>query len=626
MDIIKSNINRWYTALKAQAGFKVRKAQLQMVRALVKGYEEDKIPLIEADTGTGKTLANLLVGYACAQAESKKLILSTSTIQLQLQLINKDIPFFQHATGENFKVAMVKGQSNYFCPLRAEDLLGRHTSLKVTQLAEAYNDGWNGDYDSLSIKVDVATKNQCSRRAGCCLESQCPYYDSCPYQNLKRSLEEADVLIVNHSLVFACQSDSCVQSILPEIDDAVWIFDEAHQLPSIALQQSTREWEPSTLRTLFFLPGHLPLTVKTQLTDELRPHLTALQEFLEKHVQQLHLHHRYEQKGLIPGSDTELTALITSEVLAPVRNVRQILERFVESEKLLPKQTIALKHLLTICESTEEHFHHWFGSVGTGQGRWISDQQTAFVCLDLDQHELFKSLWKANTFIALTSATLALNGDFSFFRQQAHLPSNVLPVRLDPVFDYPSQRSITVDKAFWRNDSTQEEALTRKLTDDLQNVSGGSLVLFTSRKLMQQCYEALSETPRHYQILLQTKYPRSELIEKHKAIVDSGGASVIFGLRSCGEGLDLPGDYCKTVIITKLDFDVPTDPEQVIREAWYRQHNQNYFSRYVLPTVGQRLKQTAGRLIRTEQDRGHLKIYDPRVNNARYKQHFDLGY
>lgn len=622
---IKSTITRWYIEFKKNPEFKVRKAQLEMIRSMVCGFEDQKIPVIEADTGTGKSLANLMVGWAIAKASGKKLVLSTSTIQLQMQLLNKDIPQFQEVTGESFNYTLLKGQGNYFCPLRADDLASRKPVKDYYNLKEAFENGWDGDFDNLTINIQKASQYHSSRKSGRCLEEACPYKEQCPYGQVVNQGQESDVLIINHSLLLAIKNEGSNSTRLPEWKDAIWILDEAHQLPNIALNQQRQEFALKSVRQLFFVPRNLHTSIKEPLEKKLLPSINSLQDFLREEAVQLMDMFDYDNEGLLGESFQKGNALLKERLIAPVKSIRKCFEGALEHESIEPKMKMALKNRVHICEVIEEHFEHWCHCFGTGKNRWVDKSSQTFACLDVRSAAALDCLWSNEGAVALTSATISIDGNFSFFESASGI-QNARFTALSKTFDYDRQRTIEVSPSFWWHQKNAEDQLIAQLKADLDLVTrGGVLVLFTSSQLMKKVRDALLSN-KGYRILMQTEHSRKSLIEEHKSLVNQGEISVIFGLRSCGEGLDLPGDYCRTEIITKLDFDVPTEPEQVIRKHWYETQSKNYFREYVLPIVGQRLKQASGRLIRTETDIGILKIYDPRVLKSNYRGRFELGH
>ena len=666
-DTLKTQIRKSFEAAKnGMPDFKIRQAQNKMIAEISKtlaGEYPDTNPIlcVEAPTGTGKTMAYLLSAIPIAKANKKKLIVSSANVALQEQLLNKDIPQVQKYCSVDFEYALVKGRSRYVCVRNlinfVEDSTNDHSlfdnallwdappgKYQLDQLSEMLGDysdkKWNGEIDDLERAPDgpLWQKVACNRFT--CTAKSCEFYNECAFFKARKQITKADVIVANHDLILADLSTG--NTVLPDVDESIFIFDEAHHLNQKALSHfslsTSTEFIKTTIRQtqgvseqVYKLTQQDAPEDKIKQIDDYLNDLTQLFKDLE-FDEDIHL---FEQ-GVV---DTHIQ-LIFQNLLTTIGSLYTKFETLKESWsdylkiKVVDK-TIAdpLTNALGECEQHLSSILLLFSSIlqidETGKpphSRWIekttlANKKTNYILnsaqIDISNN-LNNLIWSKVAGAVLTSATLTSLGSFARLNQQLGLVKEQNQyLRLPSPFSFDQVDFIVAN---FRNNPTQVYEHTQEVATQLLkriDSNEGSLVLFASNKQMQMVAD-LVEKKLGCDLFVQGEFSKKLIIEKHLSLRKQGKGSVIFGLDSFAEGVDLKGDNLTHVVIVKLRFSVPTSPIEKTTQDYLQSQNRNPFMEISLPDASLRLIQACGRLIRTETDTGKITIFDNRLVSKFY--------
>lgn len=684
-EVQKKEIQEAYSRFLKSRGLTARPAQKQMIAAVArtlaaasvpKEEREDGAPVIgvvEAGTGTGKTIAYLLAAIPLARAQGCSLVLSTATVALQEQLINKDLPEVEKHTGLPVRYRLAKGRGRYLCLNRLEAHLEQQGMLgqmalyedeaaeklpeevlrQYQQLMDSYAAGrWDGDRDTLADEVDdriwqplTSDHMQCSNR-------RCLNFSACPFYRSRDGLDEADVIVANHDLVLA---DLALGggAILPEPEKTIYIFDEGHHLADKAsghfafgarLDGSQRLLRSARKQLNQLLTDTGACTQLADPVERLHRPLDDMELALEQlglllkpmMAEQAKDRYRFAQ-GRVPDPLLEPSLALGHAADRTQQHLEQIVDLLKEAMEG------------GVAEVPRAVAERWFPQIGSLWGRvqqigwlahayarpdpegasptarWINRIETpAGEDLELRSapvsaaDTLSEHLWRACHAAIITSATLTALGRFDQLFASLGLPPETPALRLDSPFDYA--RCGVLQVPAMRTDPGQPDAHTAEvleyLNTELKSVTA-ALVLFSSWRQMRTVLEQLDESIKN-SVLAQGQYSKQETLRLHRERVDAGQRSIIFGLASFAEGVDLPGRYLTDVFITKLPFSVPDDPVDATMAEWIEQRGGNAFTDWTVPAASMRLTQAAGRLLRTEQDRGRVVLLDRRVVTRRY--------
>lgn len=686
---LKQTIQTGYRAFLKARDLKPRLGQKQMIGAIANTLaaiefdgnknrtSDNGLCVIEAGTGTGKTLAYLLAVLPIARALNKKVVIATATVSLQEQLIHKDIPELLRHTGWRYQFALAKGRGRYLCPLKLEQCLDAVGSRNAGQFlfedewsfnpsdqaVKLYNDmaealaanKWQGDRDSWSEGVSdenwrplTVDRRQCAGRS-------CRHIANCCFFRARDDLAEADCIVANHDLVM---SDLALGGgvILFPPQETIYVFDEGHRLPETALRHFSAQCQlDGTAKWL------------QQVEKQLAAQASHFHELEEIHQLCLLIHQdagrAAKQLGLVTPLFNNLMDELAStaegdryrfpcgDVGPAVRDAAaEVVQLFSVLQTRLDKLSDRLSDLLedTVCPVPKVDIEQLYQAVGTWLGRtegasslwaqyalpdsedsppharWLSLENVGGN-LDIRLSSspiiaaplLAEHLWQRAFGAVITSATLRALNRFDRFRDTAGTANSAHYQAVAGAFDYASAGVLSVPNIADAGDAeAHTEALIATLPE-LLDVREGALVLFASRRQMEQVYERLpAELCRH--ILVQGDYSHAELIRRHKKRIDNGKGNAIFGLASFAEGVDLPGAYCRHVIIAKIPFAVPNDPIQEALSEWIEKGGGRPFFEIALPDASLKLVQACGRLLRTESDRGRVSILDRRIVSKGY--------
>ena len=680
-DSIKETIQQGYRQFLKSRDLKPRQGQKQMVAAIANSLSHDdpdkRLAVIEAGTGTGKTVGYLLSALPIARARDKTVVIATGTIALQEQLLLKDIPDLLEACDWDYQVALVKGRGRYICNLRLEQCLDAIKSKEAglflfedelqfnpndqsedlyKELSESLADGsWDGDRDALESRIPdtdwralTVDHRQCSGR-------RCKFVDQCPFFKARGELEEADCIVANHDLVMA---DLALGggAILPPPEDCIFIFDEGHRLGETAVKHFGAHCRiNTTVNWLERLPkqlkGQAPLFEKDKTIIDMLPRIESganeimqlltvaypiFKDFLDTIEDDRQLF-RFPQGDVGEGirdlaqnisthtsrwigraeilRDTLSEALSDKDYSVPTPDIELFYQQ-VGSWLTKGESLLALwDRLKKAPKGSEIPIACWLRLDDTGSGNLdIAINASPIQASDI----LREQLWGCCYGAVITSATLRSLGTFNTLQRETGIPDSAQFLSVVGAFNYRDAATLCVPSDCIEGNSIDQH--TDYIADNLGAMldkKAGTLVLFSSRRQMEEVVDRLDTDVQNIS-LVQGKYSNREMVRLHKERVDQGKASVLIGLASFAEGVDLPGDYCKHVIIAKLPFMVPDDPLHEALSEWIEDKGGNSFFDIALPIASLRLIQACGRLLRTESDTGTVSILDKRLITKRY--------
>ena len=669
-DELKDEIQHAYRRWLAGRGFKPRRGQRQMIADIARSLtaESDRVCVVEAGTGTGKTVAYCLAAIPIAQALDKRVVISTATVALQEQVVLRDLPDMQRHAKLDFTFTLAKGRGRYVCPKRLEDRMAQGAEheaqlfeppdaddLAIYQrLQSTYASGsWDGELDSwpdaLPTNLWVPITND---RAGCGA-GRCAHYHQCPFFRARRQVAEADVVVANHDLVLADLSLGG-GVVLPDSGETIFVLDEAHHLPEKTREHFTAsvrlrfagEWLTQVLSSLdamakrFNAPAAVKRASERLANDagDLRSMLTEMETL----ARQLPFEQRDEntsicrfQFGEVPAAIAELAKPLGAAfksvgvILTDLGEaVQQVMEGDLtwdnadQAENWLP----VIGQLGARAAASQALFDDYGNGVNTA-ARWAtlrrferSDDVELTSAPLAPGHILQDLLWQGCYGAVATSATLCALGTFERFLEKAGLDAELTQSRIPSPFDFPNIAVLSVpamtSDGGARAEHTEEVAA---LLPELLALEPSALVLFTSWRQFNAVVDSLPDDVRD-RCHLQDTASKQHLLERHRQAIDNGEPSYLFGLASFAEGVDLPGDYCRHVILAKLPFAVPDDPvDEAIAEELEKQGRNSFFE-VTVPEASLRLVQACGRLIRHETDGGRITLLDRRIVTRRYGQ------
>jgi ATP-dependent DNA helicase DinG len=617
--------------------YEYRPGQLQMAKAVERALEERRHLIVEAGTGTGKTLAYLLPALRTGQ----RIIVSTGTKALQDQLYFRDAPFLEMLVGE-LRVCYMKGRANYLCrhklvTLRNQPILsGLEEIDQYRQISEWEQTTESGDRAELSgMPESSALWQKLDARTEACLGTACPDYRRCFITEMRRKALESDIIIVNHHLFFA---DLAVKreaagapdaGILPEA--AAVIFDEAHELEEVAssyfgLSVSNIRFEELARDTDALLRGKQGAESIPPLTQQLRERARIFFAGLPM-----------AGDGRQPFTEREQFLEISGDLYTSVRASLQRLE--AEMEALtgideapgLRKRVARLRSEFEfLLESSASNMVYWMerrahtgasdrsSSPGTRNAFRLQSRTTFLQATPIDVSELLSELvFEQIPTVVLTSATLTVQGGFEHIRKRLGL-SEARELVVPSHFKYGEQALLYLPPEMPDPRAPEfPEAAARCIQRVLEITQGRAFCLFTSYAQMRGLYERLLPV-LDYPLLLHGTAPRKALLEQFRATPNA----VLFGTSSFWQGVDVQGEALSCVIIDRLPFAVPSDPVIQARMKAIEEAGGKPFFDYQVPSAVLTLKQGFGRLIRSLEDRGLLVLLDPRVTRQRYGQTF----
>src|SRR5262245_35636835 len=674
-DALKERIQDAYRRWLGARSFAPRRGQREMIAFAARCLGAGEVGVVEAGTGTGKTAAYCVAAIPVAMSRGKKLVIATATVALQEQIVERDLPDFRANTGLEFEFALAKGRNRYLCVKRLDDQLKEDDQqhLPIFDLADRdarpvldamltafASSRWNGELDSWADGVDETVWRSVTTDHRGCTGNRCSFFRQCPYFRARARLGKADVIVANQDLLLA---DLALGggAVLTEPEETQYVIDEAHHLADKTQQHfmsrvrlrgamAALEQVEGALGTLAQRMGRpAELTTPALELATLVPDARARLEVLVGLVAQLPFDAKDARRmlyrfplGVAPAALAAAAAeaaRVVEQIAEKVTNVHAALqeaaegartwERAAEAEDWVPVIGAQLGRAIAIAEALGAYASADQPRTGSAppDARWAAhydaraggadDYELTSVPLDVGPL-LTEALWSRCAGGLCTSATLTALGSFDRFLERIGLPTEQAtlcirsPFRYEEIatFAVPAMRSDPRDPAA----HTAEVAL---LLPELLAKERSALVLFTSWRQLDDVVLKLPERLRA-RVKVQGNGGKQQLLEAHRQAVDRGEPSYVVGVASFAEGVDLPDDYCRHVIIAKLPFAVPDDPLDAAESEWVQANGRNPFFEISLPDAALRLVQACGRLIRHERDYGRITLLDRRIVTQRY--------
>lgn len=619
-------------------------------------HRHERIALVEAGTGTGKSLAYLLATIPYALANQKKVVIATATVALQEQLVTKDLPFFQTHAGLEFEYCLVKGRQRYACIERLTERLqqpelfpsakGKAEPLLKKLLDAWYNRSWLGDWDSLPFAVPESLWQDIQADPFHCHRSS-RRHQQCPFHLARAEITNSDVLVTNQAFLLADLEAG--NSQLPAPEDSIYVIDEGHHLVDSArsffsascplLQQEA--WLEKALKFSQRMQANLPessLKILLKLQDHIgdfRREYTTISQQVPSYAKSWFSdgkQHRFSDAALplAISEKAESLAMLSQHILNKLEQLHQQVRDAI-TEQQLPAKSISatLQELSFFDQKFSQHQALWQlyaqpQDKQVHQARWVeqadhNEHQVIAHASPLQlQAQLERLLFRPAFACILCSATLTALNSFKYPIRELGLDNfeHVRTLQVSSPFAYAEQGTVVLPKM-------QHEPTAKDFTEELCQVlpvylpqDQASLVLFASYWQMQEVAASLRQ--QGFTLLVQGEAARQSLLKQHQKNVAAGVTSILFGTQSFSEGLDLPGVLLSNLVITKLPFAVPTSPlEEAMSEAITKRGG-NPFLQLTVPATAKKLVQACGRLLRQEQDHGQIVILDRRLVSKTY--------
>ena len=623
--------------------------------------DSNRIICVEAPTGTGKTLAYLVSCLPIAKALKKKLIIASANVALQEQILNKDIVEATKYSSVDFEFALAKGRSRYVCIRNLINLTEDNTNStelfedallwdekptktdldSLSEMAENYSSkSWTGEIDDLENPPENSLWQKIACNRFTCNSKNCEFYNDCSFFKARKKASNSDVIIANHDLVLADIING--NNVLPDVEDCIFIFDEAHHLSQKALSHfsigGSTEFMRASIRQS---QGSIEQIIKITKSKASKSYIEKVDESIKDLIDLISDLEFKDDTFLfsingIPKEITNLTKNLFTLFNSAYNDFCQYKEQWEEFVKVTKvDQTISdninnivgqnnqnlssILSLLSTFNQTQDPekppLSNWINQSRLANKKFNYQLNSAKIDVSASLHNM---IWSKAAGVVLTSATLTALGSFSRLNQQIGLNSiENQYLRLPSPFDHKSVEFIVGNiKSSPTNTFEHTQEVAQELIKRIDHKSA-SLVLFASNNQMQEVAD-LIEKSVDCELLIQGEYSKKNILERHIENRNNEKGSVIFGLDSFAEGVDLKGDYLNHVFISKLRFSVPTSPIEMTMQSYLESMNRNAFMEISLPDASLRLIQACGRLIRTETDKGTITIFDNRLISKFY--------
>lgn len=648
--------------------YEYREEQMKVLKKVVDSFNNYNFSLIEAGTGTGKSLAYLIPALYWAHQNNETVVVSTNTINLQEQLIKKDLVLLKKVLPFDFKEILVKGRNNYVCRRKlnkfkksaADYITDRSEEKQFKKIVNWLKETERGTKSEAGFVIDQNFWQEIASETDLCLNTKCPFFDSCFFMEARKEVYNADLLVVNHHLLLSDarlkkDMDSVERGVLPEYHHL--IIDEAHNFERAATYHLGKPFNYNSLNKFFdHLHDHsysvidslrnelgkadfkykerfykmidnkiIPLLKKVKeigseyrailadffndFENEYQIRLTA--EKLNKNKWQKVYQIGDELIGYLKNLNYNLNSIYEDLLLLNEETKELLTESILDLEAAIGRAQILIDRLSFNLQAEKQNYVFWLENRGR-KNILVSQQNAPLNISDL----LFDSLWQKMHNLILTSATLTVNNSFNYIKENLGLP-NSEQLKVESPFDYNSQAMVVIpDDIPSPGEKNFSKVISENLSLILNSYGGKTMVLFTSYKMLNYCLRQVEKDLNNnkVKILPQGRFPRHQIIKEFKEKENR----VIFGTVSFWEGVDIRGDDLKYLFMMKLPFPVPSEPIAAARSEKLEKEGKNPFFNYSLPRAVIRFKQGFGRLIRSRSDKGMVVIFDNRIAKKSY--------
>ncbi len=600
-------------------GFSYRKGQEEMARAVMETLLGGGITIVEAGTGTGKSLAYLAGAVRASWEREEPVLISTTTKNLQNQILDHEVPLLEDVLPTPFKVTLIKGRQNYLCLFRLHWLANKRGGERdaVAGVLEWTRETGDGDLEKSpfsSLSPHLGSSGEY------CMGQMCPYYRRCFYFRAVQRAAGSQVVVVNHHLLLHHLLRE--GTALPPA--GALVVDEAHKLERIAME---------------VLGVNADLGRLAELLDRVTQKRTLLAGVEEEVLRWLS-----PAKGVVlnlsrimsdlwgdGAGNLEWEEVVNPEIEAGLKELLHHLDKAVLSGETMLREVdsqvaaqVSLELGLKEVVAYRDGLRGFLGDSGVGSVRWVEPSRegnhATLRLIRVGVGEILRdALFERFEAVVLTSATLTVGGSFEYLRRGLGIPPHAEELMVESPFDWGRQMEVVLfPDAPDPRDGDYLERLLALLVGILEREGGGTLCLFTALNTMRQMGEWLRGRLPNLSFYVQGEGPR-HLLQETFANDPKG---VLLGVASFWEGVDMPGDSLKSLVVVKLPFRSPDEPVAKAMDRFLRARGMNPFNDFAVPDAVILFKQGVGRLIRTERDRGRVYILDPRVVKRGYGRFF----
>ena len=628
------------------AGYELRPQQLEMADAVAAAIRDETHLMVEAGTGTGKSLAYLVPAILAVTSgegqkpSARRIVVSTHTISLQQQLISHDLPLLNSVIPREYTAVLVKGRSNYVSLRRLANASDRINNLfseadeiqQLRQLARWSQSTTDGSLTDLDFRPLGSVWDEVASDHTNCLGRKCPRHDSCFYYLSRRRAQHAQILVVNHALFF---SDLALRqlgaSIIPDYDAV--ILDEAHMIEAVAsdhmgLRVGSGQVD-FMLRRLYNDRTNKGLLVQQRWADS-QQQVNRCRDAAEMFFSDLNQWCELQSAGF--NGRIDKPKIVANRLSNELDTLAHTIKRHVDGIS----DEVNRQDFVAACERVAglaERIETWRQQAESDLVYWIertrsrrSIPRTTLAAAPMDVGGVLREqLFQQTKSVIMTSATLATaqEGGFRFFKSRIGVP-RARELRVGSPFDFKRQAELILVRGMPDPNQDRdgfERLCVAMIQRYVQRTEGRAFALFTSYDMMRRVATGLTNWLSRHDIALFSQadgLPRHQMLQQFKA----NPRSLLLGTDSFWQGVDVPGDALQNVIITKLPFSVPSQPLLEARMERIRASGGNPFRDYQLPEAIIKLRQGFGRLIRTRQDTGMVVILDPRIYSRPYGRSF----
>lgn len=629
---------------KVIPGFVQREQQKELIQFAARTYATECQSIGEASTGTGKSFGYQIPGIALALTRDRRLVISTETANLQDQIYNSDLAVMRKVFGNlgyEFSTVVVKGRDRYVCPFRLEEHMGQGslmdedgTAKAIGEISAEWSSGrWDGLRDSLKFNVSQPIWLKVNNNRFTCTNDRCPLAPECPHLAVKKRLKEARVIVTNHSYFLSMISalngaDAGKKNPVVDFKRNYYAFDEAHNLLDRIIESFSSNAEvdeaflpeAATVLSMLRSPKYQVLKIRSEALRGLGAALRAnVRTFTAKNEI-----HRFTL-GHVP----DVLRKLVIDYASSVDDIIAIIDEAIEAAAKEPNQSPAMLASLSsanavlgqLVEKRDSMEDFAADPGGQPRARWI-DLNKGTLRLHAAPFEAsglgHSMLWKHMGGALLTSATISAMGRFEPTIASLGLPRDTPTMKLTSPLDF-SRSQVAVPRHMVDANSPGHPIMMAQWLREkaFAEETVGSLVYFTSRKKMETVYAAMTDEEKK-DIILQQGISPSAMVTEHRRRIDAGGRSIIFGLDSISEGVDLPRHYCTLVVMDKLPFPSPDEPIMASHSEFLESKGLSPFALLMLPQAAKKIAQIFGRLNRTELDWGLILVMDRRLVEKRY--------